>query len=254
MSMWWARLVNAIAGPVLASSAIRRSFVDVLSEPGCSVTFPACGSVPPAPASLHWVPRGRCPSFFGTTRRSDFLPSISPRFVAFALRYRGCPTCSLTLGRWAPPAVSEVVPAGSPRHDSVETSGSLEFPGSPIGACRGLKTPEGSGAPRHVGASDAAFRRENGVGTLGDEHFGARCTARCLAVYASLPRLPLVAQDSLPAGGLTLCRAAEAAGLRTRFHGVFRSSRSSSSELLDAIPPAGPCGPVPRPQRYSDSL
>ena len=41
----------------------------------------------------------------------------------------------------------------------------------------------------------------HGVGTLKVQDLGARYTARCLAVYASLPRLPLVAQDSLPAGG-----------------------------------------------------
>jgi hypothetical protein len=51
-----------------------------------------------APPSLHGVREGPFPRFVATMGRCDSLPSISPRFVAFAWRYHRC------VPRSSPPA------------------------------------------------------------------------------------------------------------------------------------------------------
>ena len=69
-----------------ASSAIRCRFVDTSTGSDAPAMFPSNGSLKrhplPSAGSL-----GEFPRLVGTMGRSDSLPPISPRFVAFAWRY-----------------------------------------------------------------------------------------------------------------------------------------------------------------------
>ncbi len=85
-SMWWARLVNTIVGACLASSAIRRSFVETLSELGVSGIFLLNGSIIPVPPSLGRVSRAGFPCVIGTMRHSDSFPHPAAlRFLRLAV-------------------------------------------------------------------------------------------------------------------------------------------------------------------------
>jgi hypothetical protein len=76
-----------IMGSLSASSAIRCCFGDTLSSSDALGMFPPNGSMIrhslPSPGSSWFL----FPCFNGTVECSDFLPLISPRFVAFAWRY-----------------------------------------------------------------------------------------------------------------------------------------------------------------------
>jgi len=93
----------------------------------CSTCFPR--SVLSADASLPFTGSSGASSPASTVipKRCDFLPSIPPRFVAFAWRYLGCTRsfrssadeCAAKAWSWSP--------GGSSREDAEETTGSPKF-------------------------------------------------------------------------------------------------------------------------------
>jgi len=76
--------VNAIGGACLASSAIRCCFVDTVPGFDAPAMFPSNGAATRRFLPSAGFPRVGFPDFVGTMKRSDFLASVSPRFVAFA--------------------------------------------------------------------------------------------------------------------------------------------------------------------------
>src|SRR4051812_45495083 len=135
-------------------------------------------------------------------RRSDLLPPISPRFVAFAWRYhplrRSLLPAASTRGRGLR---GVVVPVPEPEL-LVETAGSLRFLGNPCVPMPCSWTPVGPRTPGHCGASTwpplvsttkapaMSFgfgARSHGLGTgclrfvLAVTRHDARLTSGCLA-------------------------------------------------------------------------
>ena len=89
--------------------------------------------------------------------RSDSLPFISPRFVAFTWRYHPCARFAPT-GRDAQPGARGVgIPVPEPEM-SVETAGSLRFPSDPLvpAPCSWTPVgPKGAKPLRRLGAAPA---------------------------------------------------------------------------------------------------
>ena len=131
-------------------------------------------------------------------RRSDSLPPVSPRFVAFAWRYhRGV--------LFAPSGRDDdrglrgvVIPVPEPER-SVETAGSLRFLGNPSVPMPCSRTPVGPRTPGHCGASTWPPLGSTTKAPAMREVSGLNHTALGLAVYASQWRSPDTTQDSLPA-------------------------------------------------------
>src|SRR5262245_53973713 len=91
MSIRRASDVNAISGDCFASVAIRSCFVDTLVEFRSIRRVSQERFLDPTPRFPSLAPGGtRSPASQVLSRRYDFLPSITPRFVAFAWRYLGC--------------------------------------------------------------------------------------------------------------------------------------------------------------------
>ncbi len=84
-------------------------------------------------------------------------------------------------------------------------SGSLRFPGGPSRSFALLSDPARTGIPRRNGFPDAA-PAPNTAKASARHDFEAHDTASLPAVYASRAPLPPPMQNSLPAGGLRLCR------------------------------------------------
>ncbi len=89
-------LGDSLASLLSVAVSLRRS-PGSMSRSSVPPTVP-CPGAPFPPQG----PLGRFPRFIGTMRHSDCLPSISPRFVAFAWRYRPAPTRSLLSAGGAP--------------------------------------------------------------------------------------------------------------------------------------------------------
>jgi hypothetical protein len=139
-------------------------------------------------------------------RRSDCLPSIPPRFVAFAWRYRSC-------ARPFAPVVAErchVTGQGSLINQSPRSGSTRggdrpsQVPGgTPLCTCP-ARRPRRDLSARPCRRFDAAFRNSNNVGSRNIGLSGLSHTACTLAVYASSPASPLTTQDSLPIAGQAL--------------------------------------------------
>ena len=82
-------------------------------------------------------PLGRFPRFKGNMRHSDCLPPVSPRFVAFAWRYRRAPTCSFPAAGGAPRMGLGFGQRSPDRYLWTETTSSPGFPGNLMCACPG---------------------------------------------------------------------------------------------------------------------
>jgi hypothetical protein len=118
-----------------------------------------------APPSLHGVREGPFPRFLATMRRSDSLPPIAPRFVAFAGRYHPCVRFAPS-GRDAQPGARGVGIPGPEPEMSVETAGSLRFPSDPRVPAPCSWTP--------VGPNDAKPWRRLGTATACVNNGGSR--------------------------------------------------------------------------------
>ena len=170
----------------------------------CSTCFPR--SVLSADASLPFTGSSGASSPASTvlSQRCDFLPSIPPRFVAFAWRYLGCTRsfrssadeCAAKAWSWSP--------GGSSREDAEETTGSPKFLGNPN--CPFAHVPHRRRQDRDtrpLRCRDMALGHRTakapakGLSTLNSMAFG-------LAVYASQFGLPRPTQNSLPAAGQAL--------------------------------------------------
>ena len=105
-------------------------------------------------------------------------------------------------------------------------SGSLRFPGGPSRSSALLQDPARTGTPRRNGFPGAA-PAPNTAKASARHDFEAHDTALLPAVYASRAPLPPPMQDSLPAGGLRLCReGVEPSGSRSkgfRLHSILLS-------------------------------
>ena len=115
--------------------------------------FPSNGLITPRPASLPRVPDGASsPASTVLSGRYDFLPPVSPRFVAFAWRYHPSARVSPARGRappWAglPELVTRYLQPGC---SSVETTGSPTFLGNPNCALALLSDPGRTNASGHM--------------------------------------------------------------------------------------------------------
>jgi hypothetical protein len=145
-----------------------------------------------------WVP---FPCVSGTTKHSDSLPSVAPRSVAFAQRYRLCATCSFASGRDAPP-VRQGFGLRSP--DRFTRGRRQGLPGSwrvPMHACPALR-------PRRdetCQADDDTLARPSrdlsrSAPATGFQFRGSITRPACsLSTLRSVGH-PTATQDSLPAG------------------------------------------------------
>ena len=171
--------------------AIRWACVDTQWEVNASLVFPSSGVVTRRPASLPRVQVGASsPASTVLSGRYDFLPPISPRFVAFAWRYHWKRSCFArprpnAIAGGSPGVGHPVPPAGSA---SVETTGSPTFLGNPLVLLPCSPTPAGPThqalamrrrGPRYVhgeGSRIAAFEAQShGFGT-GCLRFAGRVT------------------------------------------------------------------------------
>ena len=178
----------------LQSSKSPASFSPTIPYPG--VPLPPLG------------PSGQFPSFIGTVGRSDSLPSIPLHFVSFIPRYRRDALASLQritdIGVRRPGLFSRSPKTGSFRRRRQDLPGSLTNPNAymplfldPGGACSQARTTARCCLPL------SQRRRPPRCGL-----FGARSQrpTRSLSTLRSAG-YPDTTQDSLPAGGSSLCRA-----------------------------------------------
>ena len=117
-------------------------------------------------------------------RCSDVLPTIPPRFVAFAWRYHGVHSCFVPVAVGCASAGLELVSRCPTGNLTVETAGLPRFLGNPLSLCRVLR-------PRQDRAHQAIAVRRHGpryVHNEGSHEFQLsrlNRTALGLAVYAS---------------------------------------------------------------------
>jgi hypothetical protein len=132
---------------------------------------------------------GSVPPFPGTIRRSDSLPPVPPRFVAFAWRCHGRARISLPRPSGAPATGLELVTRSLRPGFTVEATGPPRFLGNPCERVL-LSDPGGITDARPLRRRDAAFRPFNNVGSRNLNISGLNDTTRALAVYASQPGSP----------------------------------------------------------------
>jgi hypothetical protein len=164
------------------------------------------------PASLQRVPLGRFPAFTGTTRHSDSLPSIPPRFVAFAWRYPSALLRSLHDGESASPSWPGCWSSGPLRSLSKGEDRASQVPEDPLSKHALLFDPGRTSLPGRCGRSvlPSAETTASAPPTM---NFGApshgllgRCLRFAACVAASRARLAsnwwpaLVGRGWLPAG------------------------------------------------------
>ena len=167
MLMWWARVVNAVAGMSLAFSATRWSFVETSSELGLPAIFPSGDSVTRCLPSLHGVLSGEFPRFRGPTEAFR-LPRVRPGRLGVHLVRRYRSSCG-------------------------GDTGASQVPGEPPCVHAPLSDPGGIAVPGPSHHCDAAFRSSDGVGSHELIISRLNHAAYTLPVYASRPALP---QDS----------------------------------------------------------
>jgi len=98
-------------------------------------------------------PPGEFPSFNGTIKRYDFLPSILPHFVSFAWQYLGCTRYFAPRRTSAPPRPGVGNPV-SPSGNCRGKGRSSQVPGKPLFVCTcSNPTPAGLLAPDHYGTA-----------------------------------------------------------------------------------------------------
>ena len=178
----------------LQSSKSPASFSPTIPYPG--VPLPPLG------------PSGQFPSFIGTVGRSDSLPSIPLHFVSFVPRYRRDALASLQritdIGVRRPGLFSRSPKTGSFRRRRQDLPGSLTNPNAymplfldPGGAVQPSQN-DCTMLPSAVSTASASSMWS----------FGARSQrpTRSLSTLRSAG-YPDTTQDSLPAGGSSLCRA-----------------------------------------------
>ncbi len=117
---------------LLSVAVLLRRLPGSMSRSSVPPTVP-CPGAPFPPQG----PLGRFPRFSGTMRHSDCLPSISPRFVAFAWRYRPAPTRPLPSSGGAPRIGLGFDHRSPDRTRETETTSPPGFPGNPSCACHG---------------------------------------------------------------------------------------------------------------------
>ena len=193
--------------------------------------WPPAGSDGPVAPFPPLGPSVRCPSFFGTTRQSDFLMPFSLRFVSLRVRYHSFLGLFLaTTGRRAPPVILE----SFSRTPSRWFGGDIRISQVPRKSAWGMPWSGDPGEFQHAlpcrrtgcclpmlvrrrhsrwfGFSGLDTRPASSLSTLrGPCRHGQRKT-----------RFRLMASR---------CRAGDPLDFDTRFHGVISSSRFSSSEL-----------------------
>jgi len=168
--------------------------------------FPSIGSTTRHLLSSAGFPGPEFPCFRGTTKCSDFLPPVSPRFVAFAWRYRSSARVS--------PATRPSAAAGGllelvtrylrPGNGSVETTGSPTFLGNPACALALLSDPGRTDGIRPVAMPR---RGPHGVHGRGSCMYSFRGSITRLRHWLSTLRsagYPYTTQDSLPVAGQAL--------------------------------------------------
>jgi hypothetical protein len=162
-------------------------------------TVPCSGSAL-APAG----PSDQFPAFFATTRCSDSLLPLPPRFVSFAWRYRPRAVGSLP-PRAAPPRQAWAVLRERPLTSSGGGSRASQVPGVPQFQRAPLYDPGETYAPGHCGASvlPSALPTASALTTCAfrssiTRPAGSLCTLRSLGY-------PSTTQHSVPAAG-QLCR------------------------------------------------
>jgi hypothetical protein len=147
------------------------------------------------------------PGFLGTTRSSDSLRSVPPRFVSFAWRLPPFRPCSFHLFRALGTGGLELGHPVLRPGLTVEIAGPPRFLGDPNACVPCSLTPAESVVPRHRGTPDAAFRQSDGVGLRSLVNLGAQSHgphARCLRFAARVAPTPRKTRFRLVA---TLCRA-----------------------------------------------
>ena len=169
-------------------------------------------------------PSGWFPRFSDTTGRSDSPPSVSTRLIASRADTIVFARGSLPSVVGVPPGARELSVPVSPSGFTMETSGSLRFPGNPIGHCPCSSTPAGSG--RLSGPRVSCLTRPPPVSTTkapGVLYFRGSIT-RPLTSLSTLRRMgcPTTTQDSLLAAGPAL-----PGGIRTRRVSTKRFQSSS---------------------------
>jgi hypothetical protein len=155
----------------------------------------------PSAGSLGMVPRLR--RYYGTLR----LPTV--RLAAFRCLHLAIPSLRpsfVPLDGGRATGGLGVSGSGLPAGITMETIGSLRFPGNPRDHCPCSATPVGSstrfGSSCHV--NDAAPAHVHNEGSPRLKFSGLNHTASDLAVYASRWRSPATTQDSLLAAGPAL--------------------------------------------------
>jgi hypothetical protein len=183
-----------------AACSIRSSFVETITAGALvSSIFPSLGSDSRRRSLLDGVPRDGSPASSLLLRRSDSSPSIPPRFVAFAWRYR--------------------------RNSADGDDEVSQVPGQPLRTCRGLRPrrsrcAEVPGYALRLRVIDVAFRYVNSVGLRNKLDFGAQSLGphACCLRFAATVGCCTATQDSLPADDLRLGRSGlSPAGCFVRF-------------------------------------
>ena len=153
-------------------------------------SFPPAVSWPGAPFPPRG-PSGRFPRFTGTMRRSDSLPPVPPRFVAFAWRYPGCTRVSLPRPPSAPPRAWSWSPGSSGRDLPRRRQDLPGSWGTPVNVpCS--PTPAGPRTPGHCGAATRPSVTST-TSAPASSHFGAQShgpLTRCLRFAARVTPAP----------------------------------------------------------------
>jgi len=180
-----------------------------------------------ASPSLHGVPRD------GSPASTILWDAPTPRRPSRPVRYlhEPIPPCRpwfAPLGRGRPTGGQGVVGSGLPSGLTMETSGSLRFPGNPVGHCPCSSTPAGSG--RLSGPRVSCLTRPPLTSrTKAPRVFSFRGSiTRPLTWLSTLRRVgrPTTTQDSLLAAGPALpggirTRRASTKGFRVRVSSSF---------------------------------
>ena len=223
-SIRWCRDVNTRSGCSLACSAIHCCFVYVLVELSVSSSvshqWVCTGDAPLPSGGSRWP---RFPAFGGTIRTLRLPAPAWPSAYWFRQPAPRAPA-GFVSAMSAPAAVQArrragifVVHAGNPFSSVLARGQEQDLPGSlaihPVTSRRST-TPDDPLRLAHSGASGTAPTLVNAEGVIAIT-ISRLHAASSPAVYASRRALPHAMQDSLPAGGLRLCRAGvEPAGSR----------------------------------------
>ena len=250
MSIRWCSDVNTRSGCSLACSAIHCCFVYVLVELSVSHQWFCTGDAPLSFSGSRWP---RFPAFSGTIRALRLPAPALPSAYCF---HQPAPQASagVRVRRDAPSAMQTwqrarvwIVHAGRPPSSDLAHGQEQDLPGSlavhPV-TLRRSTTPDDPLRLANSGASGTAHTHL----TMKASSFviSRLRDASSPAVYASRRALPHAMQDSLPAGGLRLCRAGvePAESLREVSAHVILLSRASPGAISVHYDSGGHLGKV----------